>query len=45
MIWIPSGTVQKGSDVRYAEGAPAHRLSVDGLWIDIRAHQSPVPKV
>ena len=34
MKWIPSGTFRMGSDAHYAEEAPAHRVSVDGFWID-----------
>jgi len=34
MIWIPGGTFRMGSDHHYAEEAPAHRVAVDGFWID-----------
>ena len=34
MVWIPGGTFLMGSDDHYPEEAPAHRVSVDGLWID-----------
>ena len=34
MVWIPSGTFRMGSDHHYPEEAPAHRVSVDGFWID-----------
>ena len=34
MIWIPGGTFRMGSDDHYAEEAPAHRVTVDGFWID-----------
>ena len=34
MIWIPGGTFRMGSDHHYPEEAPAHRVSVDGFWID-----------
>ena len=34
MVWIPGGTFIMGSDHHYAEEAPAHRVSVDGFWID-----------
>jgi sulfatase modifying factor 1 len=34
MVWIPSATYQMGSDRHYAEERPAHRVSVDGFWID-----------
>src|ERR1700761_7571467 len=32
--WIPGGTFRMGSDAHYSEEAPAHRVSVDGFWID-----------
>jgi formylglycine-generating enzyme len=34
MIWIPGGTFRMGSDKHYPEEAPAHRVKVDGFWID-----------
>jgi sulfatase modifying factor 1 len=34
MVWIPGGTFRMGSDHHYPEEAPAHRVSVDSLWID-----------
>jgi formylglycine-generating enzyme len=34
MVWIPGGTFRMGSDRHYAEEAPAHRVRVDGFWID-----------
>jgi formylglycine-generating enzyme required for sulfatase activity len=34
MAWIPGGTFRMGSDLHYPEEAPAHRVSVDGFWID-----------
>src|SRR5262245_37546514 len=34
MIWIPAGTFHMGSDRHYPEEAPAHRVRVDGFWID-----------
>src|ERR1044071_5829014 len=34
MIWIPGGTFLMGSDDHYPEEAPAHRVTVDGFWID-----------
>src|SRR5580704_212370 len=34
MVWIPGGTFRMGSDHHYPEEAPAHRVSVDGFWLD-----------
>ena len=34
MLWIPGGTFRMGSDKHYPEEAPAHRVTVDGFWID-----------
>src|SRR6201992_3422690 len=34
MAWIPGGTFRMGSDHHYPEEAPAHRVTVDGFWID-----------
>jgi len=34
MVWIPGGTFTMGSDRHYAEERPAHRVRVDGFWID-----------
>lgn len=34
MIRIPGGTFIMGSDRHYPEEAPAHRVTVDGLWMD-----------
>jgi formylglycine-generating enzyme len=34
MVWISGGTFLMGSDQHYPEEAPAHRVSVDGFWID-----------
>ncbi len=33
-VWIPGGTFLMGSDRDYAEEAPAHRVHVDGFWIE-----------
>ena len=33
MVWIPGGT-SHGSDHHYPEEAPAHRVSVNGFWMD-----------
>jgi formylglycine-generating enzyme required for sulfatase activity len=34
MVWIPAATFLMGSDRHYPEEAPAHRVTVDGFWID-----------
>lgn len=34
MVWIAGGTFRMGSDNHYPEEAPAHRVTVDGFWID-----------
>jgi formylglycine-generating enzyme required for sulfatase activity len=34
MVWIDGATYRMGSDSHYPEEAPAHRISVDGFWID-----------
>jgi formylglycine-generating enzyme required for sulfatase activity len=34
MVWIPGGTFRMGSDHHYPEEAPAHRVTVDGFWIN-----------
>ncbi len=34
MLWIPGGEFRMGSDVHYPEEAPAHRVHVDGFWMD-----------
>ena len=34
MVWIPGGTFLMGSDQHYPEERPAHRVSVDGFWMD-----------
>jgi sulfatase modifying factor 1 len=34
MVWIPGGIFRMGSDQHYREEAPAHRVKVDGFWID-----------
>jgi formylglycine-generating enzyme required for sulfatase activity len=34
MVWIPGGTFRMGSDHHYTEEAPAHQVTVDGVWID-----------
>lgn len=34
MVWIPGGTFVMGSDHHYPEEAPAHKVAVDGFWMD-----------
>ena len=34
MMWVPGGTFTMGSDDHYPEEAPAHRVTVEGFWID-----------
>jgi formylglycine-generating enzyme len=34
MVWIEGRTFRMGSDRHYPEEAPAHRVRVDGFWID-----------
>ena len=34
MVWIEGATYRMGSDSHYPEEAPAHRVSVEGFWID-----------
>jgi formylglycine-generating enzyme required for sulfatase activity len=34
MAWIPPGTFLMGSDRHYPEEAPAHKVKVNGFWID-----------
>jgi formylglycine-generating enzyme required for sulfatase activity len=37
MARIPGGTFLMGSDAHYPEEAPAHKVSVDGFWMDVHA--------
>jgi formylglycine-generating enzyme required for sulfatase activity len=37
MEWIPGGTFLMGSNDHYPEEAPAHRVTVDGFWMDRHA--------
>jgi formylglycine-generating enzyme required for sulfatase activity len=34
MVWIPGGPFLMGSDRHYPEERPAHRVTVDGFWMD-----------
>ena len=34
MAWVPGGTFLMGSDRHYPEEAPAHRVTVEGFWLD-----------
>ena len=34
MAWIPGGTFLMGSNDHYPEEAPAHKVTVDGFWMD-----------
>ena len=34
MVWVPGGEFTMGSDDHYPEEAPAHRVAVDGFWMD-----------
>jgi formylglycine-generating enzyme required for sulfatase activity len=34
MIWITGGAIRMGSDRHYVEEAPAHRVIMDGFWMD-----------
>ncbi|MCJ2097579.1 formylglycine-generating enzyme family protein [Methylobacterium longum] len=34
MVRLPGGTFRMGSDRHYAEEAPAHRVTIDGFWMD-----------
>jgi formylglycine-generating enzyme required for sulfatase activity len=36
MVWVPGRTFLMGSDRHYPEEAPAHRVRVDGFWMDAR---------
>jgi sulfatase modifying factor 1 len=37
MVWIPGGTFLMGSDRHYPEEAPAHKVAVNGFWMDHHA--------
>ena len=34
MAWVPGGAFLMGSDGFYPEERPAHRVMVDGFWMD-----------
>ena len=34
MVWIAGGSFVMGCDIAYPEEAPAHKVTVDGFWID-----------
>src|SRR3954470_2663352 len=34
-VWIEGGTFMMGSDEFYPEERPAHRVAVDGFWMDV----------
>jgi sulfatase modifying factor 1 len=34
MVWVAGGVFTMGSDDHYPEEAPAHRVAVNGFWID-----------
>ena len=34
MVWVPGGEFSMGSDDFYPEERPAHRVAVDGFWMD-----------
>jgi formylglycine-generating enzyme required for sulfatase activity len=34
MVWVPGGTFLMGSNNHYPEEAPAHRVTVNGFWMD-----------
>jgi formylglycine-generating enzyme required for sulfatase activity len=34
MVWVPGGEFLMGSDQFYPEERPAHRVQVDGFWMD-----------
>ncbi len=34
MVWIPGGSFRMGSEDFYPEERPAHRVTVDGFWMD-----------
>jgi formylglycine-generating enzyme required for sulfatase activity len=34
MVWVPGGEFMMGSNAHYPEEAPAHRVRIDGFWMD-----------
>ena len=49
MVWIDGASYRMGSDSHYPEEAPAHRVVVEGFWIDVhqvtnRDFAAPTPK-
>lgn len=36
-VWVPGGSFMMGDDTTYREEGPAHRVTLDGFWID--AHE------
>ncbi|HEY8402210.1 MAG TPA: formylglycine-generating enzyme family protein [Cytophagaceae bacterium] len=34
MVWVPGGTFTMGSDLHYPEEGPAHKVNVNGFWMD-----------
>jgi sulfatase modifying factor 1 len=34
MVWVPGGEFLMGSDHHYPEESPAHRVAVEGFWMD-----------
>lgn len=36
MVWLPGGTFLMGSDQHDAEEAPAHKVSIDSFFMDVR---------
>src|SRR4051794_6105583 len=37
MVWVPGAAFTLGSDWHYPEEGPAHRIHVDGFWMDAHA--------
>ena len=45
MVAVRGGTFRMGSDRHYPEEAPAHRVTVDGFWIDRAGHEPRIPRL